>query len=613
MNRFRKYSLSLIIILLVFSSMTITSLPVKYSAAQVSGGNVISTNNTSTPNLGNGTTSITPIFAKINVSALSNVKSDAQLSDIPIPLKGYNPPLQVFSKNSPFTASNTVVTGNPPIIPSDQIQRAQTTITGFDGLNEQQTNRFPPDVQMAVGPNHVVEMVNSNIIFFSKSGTIVSGPNSLISFFSAPSGDHIFDPKILYDSNSGRWFASSDDGTTDIIYLSVSSTNDPTGSWTVYHFTVFQGGSTYSPDQPILGVSDDKVALSVNDFDSLSHFVQSQFDILNKSDLLVGASTVHGTLFTETDFSIHPVQSMSSTSTLYMVNTDSANSIVKLWSVTGVPTALNSIIATPSTVNLSIGSIVSPPKAVQPGTSAQIDTGGTRIFDAVWYLGNLWLTFGDSCTPTGDSQARSCLHLTEINTNSQSVTQNFDYGSVGYYYFYPAIRIDGSGNLDLVYGYSSASVYPSIAISGQATTDTLNTLQSSAAAKVGGGAVTQTDTSGRVRYGDYFAAAVDPSNTSTVWVAGEYIGSNVGTVGWSTFISSMTINNNCSVPTTGDWTVTSSCTLASTATASANVIVNSGTVLTIPSGVILTIHFVSSHLLVTSGGGVLIKAGGAIN
>jgi hypothetical protein len=69
----------------------------------------------------------------------------------------------------------------------------------------------------------------------------------------------------------------------------------------------------------------------------------------------------------------------------------------------------------------------------------------------------------------------------------------------------------------------------------------------------------------------------------------------------------------CSPPTSGDWEITSSCTLDSAATAPANVVVDTGAVLTIPSGLRLDIDFTHYHLLVRAGGGVLIKAGGAIN
>jgi len=70
---------------------------------------------------------------------------------------------------------------------------------------------------------------------------------------------------------------------------------------------------------------------------------------------------------------------------------------------------------------------------------------------------------------------------------------------------------------------------------------------------------------------------------------------------------------SCVPPSSGDWTVPSSCSIASTVTAPANVIVPSGVVLTVPNGMVLHIDFAHYHLLVKSGGGVLIKAGGAIN
>ena len=72
----------------------------------------------------------------------------------------------------------------------------------------------------------------------------------------------------------------------------------------------------------------------------------------------------------------------------------------------------------------------------------------------------------------------------------------------------------------------------------------------------------------------------------------------------------------CSVPEVDDavldMIVTTDCTLESSATAPANVIVQNGAVMTIPSGVTLDIDFTQFSLTVKSGSGVLIKAGGTI-
>ena len=67
----------------------------------------------------------------------------------------------------------------------------------------------------------------------------------------------------------------------------------------------------------------------------------------------------------------------------------------------------------------------------------------------------------------------------------------------------------------------------------------------------------------------------------------------------------------CSPPTSGDWVIDSTCTLANTATAPGNVIVQNNAVLTI-EGITLDIDFASFTLTVKSGGGVLIKSGGTI-
>ena len=68
----------------------------------------------------------------------------------------------------------------------------------------------------------------------------------------------------------------------------------------------------------------------------------------------------------------------------------------------------------------------------------------------------------------------------------------------------------------------------------------------------------------------------------------------------------------CVVPGADDWTISSSCTLVSSDTAPASVIVENGVLLIIPNGVTLDINFASFNLTVKSGGGVLIDSGGAL-
>jgi hypothetical protein len=402
---------------------------------------------------------------------------------------------------------------------------------GFDGLNQVQScNCAPPDVQVATGPNSLIEMVNLEMEMFSKHGSSIKAL-PLSAFFNT-GADSISDPKVFFDAASGRFFASVLDISALSIKLAVSASGDPAGIWTI--FTLGTGGKC--ADQPVIGVSDDKFVVSANDFTSCSRtgrLAGAQFWVLNKGEMVAGVANIDLASFgpNSTLFSVHPVHSLSSTATEFMVSTGSGSKVnsVEIFSLTGVPPGTVSV----SMVSLSILPIILPPGGVQPGTSFLVNTGDARVEDATWLAGKIWYAFNEGCTPQGDTVTRSCLRLTQVNTSSSAIIQDFDFGASGQYYFYPALRVDSLGNLDVIYGYSSSTIFPSLAVTGRATSDPIGSLAQPKNLKLG----SADQTTGR--YGDYFGAGVDPSSTTTVWVAGEYT-SNTGGV-WSTFIANMTV------------------------------------------------------------------------
>ncbi len=410
---------------------------------------------------------------------------------------------------------------------------------GFEGLNQVQScNCVPPDVQVAAGPNHVVEMVNLETEIFSKQGSSVKMV-SLSTFFNT-GVDIISDPKVLFDISAGRWFASILDIDAFSVVLAVSTTNDPTGTWNIYRLV-----AAGCPDQPIIGLSDDKLVASANVFTSCSRggkFAGAEYWVVNKSEMVAGAATLDFASFGPNGslFSVHPVQSLSSTATEYMVSTGAGKvSTVQLFSITGVPPST----VTVSTTALSISTISLPPGGVQPGTNVLVNTDDGRVEDAVWFQGKIWFALNDGCKPSGDTLTRSCVRLTQIDTSSSTVAQDFDFGASVQYYFYPALRVDGSGDLDLIYGYSSSTIFPSLAITGQGSSGPLGSLAQPKTLRLG----SADETTGR--YGDYFGAAVDPSDPSHVWVAGEYVSTTGGV--WSTFIASIIV-------TSADFTISAS-------------------------------------------------------
>ncbi len=414
---------------------------------------------------------------------------------------------------------------------------AAVPVGSFEGLyfgtNGPYSNRLtPPDVQVAVGPNHVVEMVNVLGRISTKQGVEVQ-TFPLDSFFGVPSTDFISDPKVHFDTASSRWFASMTDVTTGRVLLEVSKSDDPTGLWNAYSVSTITGCA----DQPLLGFSDLVVIISANDFSSCTSgspsYLGVQYWVLNKTDLLSGATPRTMSFGPDpTLFSVQPVQSLRSTNTQFMVSTGSGPaSTLTLFSVTGVPPGVVLV----SQQNFGIRSAAMPPRAPQLGSRSTLDTADNRVQDAMWADNRLWLSLGIGCTPGGD-QLRSCVRLIEVDTANATIAQDFDIGISGKYVFYPALRTDADGNLIVVFGYSSGSDYPELRVATRSVHDPPNTIGASQVIRVGEGPETSGCPNNSVcRYGDYFGASQDPSEPGIVWVAGEY-----GTAtGWATFIAAM--------------------------------------------------------------------------
>src|SRR2546427_958001 len=412
---------------------------------------------------------------------------------------------------------------------------ASVPVVSFEGLhfgtNGPYTNRLtPPDVQVAVGPNHVFEMVNVLGRISTKQGVAVR-TFLLYTFFGVPSTDFISDPKVHFDAPSGRWFASITDVTTGSVLLEVSATGDPTGSWNAYSVSTTTGCA----DQPLLGFSDLVVIVSANDFSSCTSgnplYLGGQYWVLNKPDLLSWAAARTMSFGPDpTLFSVHPVQSLRSTDTQFMVSTGSGpTSTLTLFSITGVPPGLVLV----SQQNLGIRSTAVPPSAPQLGSKSTLDTADNRVQDAMWADGRLWLSLDDGCTPPGDNLPRSCVRLIEVDTANGTGAQDFDIGFSGKYVFYPALRTDAGGNLVVVFGYSSSSEFPGVMVADRSGTDPPNTIGTPQVLRVGEAPETLACSGSVCRYGDYFGAARDPSDPGIVWVAGEYGTSS----GWATFIA----------------------------------------------------------------------------
>ena len=96
-----------------------------------------------------------------------------------------------------------------------------------------------PDPSGAAGPNHYVQAVNTSYRVFNKDGSAI--PQATFSLSSLwPGSTNEGDPIVMYDRHADRWFISQFQFNPNKILIAISETNDPTGSYYAYSFTLSQ-------------------------------------------------------------------------------------------------------------------------------------------------------------------------------------------------------------------------------------------------------------------------------------------------------------------------------------------------------------------------------------
>ena len=330
---------------------------------------------------------------------------------------------------------------NPPVVGLFQS-------TGFagSGMEEQvaalgaDQGLEPPDTQLAAGPDTVVETTNSAMSIWSKAGARIWDPPTgivdLNEFFPQIDPGYSFtDPSILYDSGSQRFFLTGlaiDASLRSKLLAAVSVGSDPLGTWITYDVTPIVSSPGHLLDQPKLGTSDDKVVLAYDDFQGCGdpatcHFVEDGVIILPKLVMMAGGSLQGKETLQafSSSFGILPVRSLSSTSTVYLVENENlddpaiAANAIGLRTVTGDPNAPATIaVSAPTSLGLS-RPWLQPPNAPQPVTDAMLQTGDGRIDSATWRNGVLWAGLADGCFPTATNPPQptgSCLLWIRVTT-----------------------------------------------------------------------------------------------------------------------------------------------------------------------------------------------------
>jgi hypothetical protein len=373
----------------------------------------------------------------------------------------------------------------------------------------------------AVGPNHIMVLLNGRASVYNKStGTLVGSGKSLNQFWTdagaTPSGSFAFDPRVVYDKDSGRWFAVSADnaGGANNFLFAVSATSDPSGSWKALKIDSDTANTRFA-DFPTLGVDKQGVYLTANMFPVGAGTVDITIMSLPKADLLLPTPSVASKsefqlVGLSRGFAIQPAINFSSSAdnkaellgmsvnTSDLIRTDILN-----------PATAGATLSSPTTIaNTSFD----PPTADQPGTAANFHTGDRRFaVNTVVSNGSLWAVHGTSVS------GRAAVEWLRINPVTNTIIQSGVISDPSLSFFFPSIAVNEFHQVLIGFSGSSDSTFGSSYYAFGETSGNITSFTPVSQAKAGSAQYEVLDGSSRNRWGDYSATVVDPVNPYDFW------------------------------------------------------------------------------------------------
>ena len=427
-------------------------------------------------------------------------------------------------------------------------ERYAEYVTSWQGQSS--TGWIPPDTQIAVGPEYIVEAVNSGFTVYTKTGTVTRAYTSFNSIVNLPStwDGYLYDPRAIYDAEDHKYIMLilGRDATNlrSYYWILVSQDLDPNGIWYSMRWDVSRGssGSEEWLDFASLGVDHWGIYISGNFFLFNGGFTSAALWSRNK-DLLNGSGgaglywsdvrwpdTSHAFSITQA----LPHSQNGDSKTFFTATHSGAGSEICLWTLTGpryagqpdlgTTTNLNSV-ATTITSYIAVGDVD------QPGSDTDIDGGDSRVGNAVYSNGTVYATL--AYDPDGDG-SHSNVYIVALNVSDGSKLWDYTLFHSDYYYFYPSLTVEGG------------LVGPNWMI-GSAVTSPPNTRYAGGIFYVrdvaandgimlyhhmGEGSYVVLDSNNRNRWGDYSSTVWDWS-CNNGWTAQEYA---TDSNSWSTWI-----------------------------------------------------------------------------
>ena len=409
---------------------------------------------------------------------------------------------------------------------------APTMTDNFDGpkLGDAGAGWIPPDTCGSVGIDHFVAVVNQNLSVYRKDNHSRVVNTGIANFFNT--GGSAGDPRAVFDPHSQRFIIIACDFNSRI-WLAVSLTSDPTGSWFKTSVLLSQGSdSNRWPDYPTLGVDQ-------NGIYSASYMVGGGMSLfaIDKAPLLTGSPSL-GTVTAFRNLpwegAIQPCVTYGTPGREYCVSRRSSTTM-RLRYVQGPLTS-------PTLVEagiISVPSHSSPPNAPALGSVAPLDCLDYRPMNAVYRNGSVWTTHGVAVS------GRAGCRWYEFDAASASAVQIGTVSDSSLYFMMPSISVNQANQVVVAFSGSDASQYASSYFAGRIPSDPANQLSQPVLLRAGSAPYNTVGSSGVNRWGDYSLTSIDPTDDQTLWTIQEH---TRATDTWGTRIAKLEYPSPCPDP-----------------------------------------------------------------
>jgi hypothetical protein len=375
----------------------------------------------------------------------------------------------------------------------------------FQGISGAESFSFPPDTHGAVGPNHFVEVVNSNVAIFRKSDGVRVQSLTLGALLPGSSGD----PRIVFDVNSQRWIAIATDFSTRV-QLGVSATSDPTGAWFRTNIVVSSGSdaSTF-PDFPTLGVDANGIYIGWFPVGGAARLGLIAIDKAPLVSTPQSLGTV--TFFRNLPFDRALGPAVSHGVGAYIVSTSGPTSV----RIRRVNPPLSSPTLT-QVGTVTVPAYGDPPDAQQLGGGTALDTGDARIYVSHYRDGFLWAAH------TINGGGRAAARWYQFNPTTPSLVQSGTISNPTRAYYYPSIAVNSAGAALIGFTGSSSTEFAGAWWAARYPGDPSGQMSAPQQYRAGSSSQSHIDNVGRNRWGDYSHTSVDPSNDRDFWTIQSY-------------------------------------------------------------------------------------------